>query len=564
MGVVTQGAETSRIGAARVERLLEVGRSLVAELHLPNVLDRVLEVAREITGSRYAALGILDEEKRELEQFLTVGIDDEQRSRIGSLPRGHGVLGLLIRDPRPLRLDDVGSHPDSYGFPPDHPPMKTFLGVPVLIRGEAWGNLYLTDKQGGPFTEEDEEALLVLADWAAIAIDNARLYEGVQRRRGELERAVRGLEATTEIARALAGETELERVLELVVKRGRALVEATAVVIMLIEGEELVVEATAGDIAPSDGARLPIAGSLSGEVVLTGRPERIDDVQARLKVRAAVMADASSALLVPLVFRGMAHGVLAAFDRRGGPEFTAEDERLMAGFAASAAAAVATAKSVAEDRLRLSIEASEQERKRWARELHDDTLQGLAGLGVMLGSALRSGSEEGTQKGVEGAIEQIREEADKLRALIAELRPAALDEIGLRAAVEGLVERTASTQGLDITAEIALSSDAVGAARLAPDVESTAYRIVQEGLTNVAKHAEAAKAEIEIAEADGRLEVAVRDDGRGFEPTAPRTGFGLTGMRERVEMLGGTLAVESSPAGLGTLVRASLPVRHVA
>jgi GAF domain-containing protein len=244
--------------------------------------------------------------------------------------------------------------------------MKTFLGVPVLIRGEAWGNLYLTDKQGGPFTEEDEEALLVLADWAAIAIDNARLYEGVQRRRGELERAVRGLEATTEIARALAGETELERVLELVVKRGRALVEATAVVIMLIEGEELVVEATAGDIAPSDGARLPIAGSLSGEVVLTGRPERIDDVQARLKVRAAVMADASSALLVPLVFRGMAHGVLAAFDRRGGPEFTAEDERLMAGFAASAAAAVATAKSVAEDRLRLSIEASEQERKRWA------------------------------------------------------------------------------------------------------------------------------------------------------------------------------------------------------
>jgi signal transduction histidine kinase len=561
---VTQGAETSRIGAARVERLLEVGRSLVAELHLPNVLDRVLEVAREITGARYAALGILDEEKRELEQFLTVGIDDEQRSRIGSLPRGHGVLGLLIRDPRPLRLDDVGSHPDSYGFPPDHPPMKTFLGVPVLIRGEAWGNLYLTDKQGGPFTEEDEEALLVLADWAAIAIDNARLYEGVQRRRGELERAVRGLEATTEIARALAGETELERVLELVVKRGRALVEATAVVIMLIEGEELVVEATAGDIAPSDGARLPIAGSLSGEVVLTGRPERIDDVQARLKVRAAVMAGASSALLVPLVFRGMAHGVLAAFDRRGGPEFTAEDERLMAGFAASAAAAVATAKSVAEDRLRLSIEASEQERKRWARELHDDTLQGLAGLGVMLGSALRSGSEEGTQKGVEGAIEQIREEADKLRALIAELRPAALDEIGLRAAVEGLVERTASTQGLDVTAEIALSSDAVGAPRLPPEVESTAYRIVQEGLTNVAKHAEAAKAEIEIAEADGRLEVAVRDDGRGFEPTAPRTGFGLTGMRERVEMLGGTLAVESSPAGLGTLVRASLPVRHVA
>jgi signal transduction histidine kinase len=546
----------------RLERLIQVGRSLVSELHLPNVLDRVLEVARELTGARYAALGILDEEKKQLEQFLTVGLDEEQRARIGALPRGHGVLGLLIRDPRPLRLEDVGSHPDSYGFPPNHPPMRTFLGAPVLIRGEAWGNLYLTDKEGGRFTEEDEEALLVLADWAAIAIENARLYEGVQRRRGELERAVRGLEATIEIARALAGETELERVLELVVKRGRALVEATAVVIMLLEGEELVVQATAGDIAPSaDGAHVPVSGSLSGNVVLTGQAERITDVRSQLTRTPVVMEGATSALLVPLLFRGTTHGVLAAFDRRSdGPEFTAEDERLMSGFAASAAAAVATAQSVAEERLRLSIDASEQERKRWARELHDDTLQGLAGLGVMLGSALKASSQDGLRDGVTGAIEQIREEVVKLRALIAELRPAALDEIGLRAAVESLVERTLTTQGLEITTEIALASDE-GGQRLAPEVESTAYRIVQEGLTNVGKHAGASRAQVRIAETDGHLDVAVRDDGRGFELSAPRTGFGLTGMRERVEMLGGTLAVESSEAGLGTLVRASIPVR---
>jgi signal transduction histidine kinase len=549
----------------RLERLVDVGRTLVAELHLANVLDRVLAVAREITGARYAALGILDEQKRELEQFLTVGIDDELREQIGSLPRGHGVLGLLIRDPRPLRLDDVGAHPDSYGFPPGHPPMTTFLGVPVVVRGEAWGNLYLTDKEGGPFTPEDEEALLILADWAAIAIENARLYEGVERRRGELERAVRGLAASTEIARALAGETELDRVLELIVKRGRALVEATAVVIMLLEGDDLVVEATAGDVDSSTrGTRLPVGGSLSGEVVLRGRPERVDDVPSRLKRRAVVMEGVQCALLVPLVFRGTPYGVLAAFDRRGnGPAFTEEDERLMTGFGASAAAAVATAKSVAEERLRLSIDASEQERKRWARELHDDTLQGLAGLGVMLGSALRAGSEAGTREGVQRAIGQIREEVAKLRALIAELRPAALDEIGLRAAVESLVERTASTQGLDIATDIALSSDEAGAPRLAPEVESTAYRIVQEGLTNVAKHAGATSVTVRIAEADGRLEVAVRDDGRGFEPSGPRTGFGLTGMRERVEMLGGSLALESSAAGLGTLVRASLPVRHL-
>jgi signal transduction histidine kinase len=560
---VAEQIHTRHLDGDQLARLIEVGRSLVAELNLPTVLDRVLETAREITGARYAALGILDEEKEELEQFLTVGIDDERRTQIGSLPRGRGVLGLLIREPKPLRLAEVGAHPDSYGFPPNHPPMTTFLGVPVRIRGEAWGNLYLTDKEGGPFTQEDEEALLVLADWAAIAIENARLYEGVERRRGDLERAVRGLEATTEIARALAGETELERVLELIVKRGRALVEATAVVIMLIEGDELVVKMTAGDIAPSaEGAHLPIAGSLSGGVVLTGRSERVADVPARIKGAPVVMAGAQSALLVPLVFRGTTHGVLAAFDRRSeGPEFTEDDERLMTGFAASAAAAVATAKSVAEDRLRLSIAASEQERKRWARELHDDTLQGLAGLGVTLGSALRAGSEQETRNAVEAAIAQIREEAAKLRALIAELRPAALDEIGLRAAVESLVQRTASTQGLDVTADIALASDN-GEPRLPPEVESAAYRIVQEGLTNVGKHADASSVEIRIAESDGGLEMTVRDDGRGFEPSAPRSGFGLTGIRERVELLGGTLGVESSPAGLGTLLRASIPVHR--
>jgi signal transduction histidine kinase len=555
----------SQLDDERLARLVEVGRALVAELDIEVVFDRLLEVAREITGARYAALGILDERKEQLEQFLTVGIDQERREQIGSLPRGRGVLGLLIRDPKPLRLEDVGRHPESYGFPPEHPPMKTFLGVPVIVRGEAWGNLYLTDKEGGGFTKDDEDALLVLADWAAIAIDNARLYQGAQRRRGELERAVRGLEATLEIARALAGETELDRVLELIVKRGRALVEATGVVIMLLDGDELTVAATAGTIADSaEGARLPVAGSLSGEVVLSGRPERISDVQARLRGGATVMAGVTSALLVPLIFRGTPHGVLAAFDRRtDGPEFTDEDERLLAGFAASAAAAVSTARSVAEDRLRLSIEAAEQERKRWARELHDDTLQGLAGLGVLLSSALRAGSEREARAAIESAQGQIREEVAKLRSLISELRPAALDEIGLRAAVEGLVERTASTRGLKIATAISLSSDA-GTQRLPPEVESAAYRIVQEALTNVAKHSDASQVEVRLEEVDGHLDVAVRDDGRGFEPSAPRPGFGVTGMRERVEMLGGVFSLESSPAGLGTLVRASLPLRRPA
>src|SRR3954451_7032465 len=211
----------------QLRRLLEVGRALVAERDADAVLDHVLEVARELTGARYAALGVLDEEGRMLERFLTLGIDDETHRIIGDLPHGRGVLGVLIEDPRPLRLDDVGHPPKSYGFPPGHPPMKTFLGVPIRIRGEVFGNLYLTEKAGGrDFTEDDEASIVILADWAAIAIANARLSHAAEQRRLDLERAVRGLEVTTAIARAVGGETDIDRVLELIVKRARALVHA--------------------------------------------------------------------------------------------------------------------------------------------------------------------------------------------------------------------------------------------------------------------------------------------------------------------------------------------------
>jgi len=239
---------------ARLEQLLDAGRGLLADLDVGLVLDRLLELARELTGAQYAALGILDERRTELDQFLTTGVDEETHRAIGDLPRGRGILGLLIEEPEPLRLHDVGSHPRSYGFPPGHPPMNTFLGVPVIIRGEAWGNLYLTEKAGGEdFDEADQAAVIVLADWAAIAIEHARLYETVNSRRKELERAVRGLEATVTIARAVGAETELERVLELIVKRGRALVDARSVLILLREGDELCVAASAGQLTGVEG-----------------------------------------------------------------------------------------------------------------------------------------------------------------------------------------------------------------------------------------------------------------------------------------------------------------------
>ena len=193
---------------ARLRRLLDVGRSLLSELDPDVVLDRLLEVAQELTSARYAAIGVLDERREALEQFITKGIDEETHRAIGELPHGRGVLGVLIRDPKPLRLADVNAHPESYGFPLAHPPMHTFLGVPITVHGDVWGNLYLTEKREGEFTEEDEESVTVLADWAAIAISNARLYRDVRQRRDELQRANRVLETTTEIGRALGGVTD--------------------------------------------------------------------------------------------------------------------------------------------------------------------------------------------------------------------------------------------------------------------------------------------------------------------------------------------------------------------
>jgi len=545
-------AAGSRLGERRLQRLIEVGRSLVAELDTEAVLDRVLAVAQELTGARYVALGVLDADRRELERFLTRGVDEPARRAIGQLPRGGGILGLLIEDPRPLRLRDIGEHPRSYGFPAGHPEMRGFLGVPVLIRGEAWGNLYLTEKEGGDFDEADEQAVVVLAQWAAIAIENARLYQSVDRRRAELERAVASLEATTAIARAVGGETRLERVLELIVKRARALVEARTVLILLEDGEDLAVAATAGDV-PADliGRRIPIAGTVSGGVLRSERPERVLDFGARLKTSMSAFGfEARSALFVPLIFRGRGHGVLAAYDRIGdGPEFRDEDERLLLSFAASAATAVATARSVEQERLRHSIEASEQERRRWARELHDETLQVLGGLQVLLSSALRRDDLESFRSATATAVEQIRAEIEGLRNLITELRPAALDALGLEPAIDALADRAQTTEGLVVERRIELGG------RLAPELESTVYRLAQEALTNVAKHAGGAGARVTIDARSENLVVEVADDGPGG---ADGAGSGLSGLRRRVEALDGTLRVEE-PAGGGTTVRAELP-----
>lgn len=545
----------------RHRRLLDVGRTLVAELGQEAVLEQILDRARELTGARYAALGVLDEDRKQLERFLTVGIDQHTHRAIGDLPRGRGVLGVLIARPHPLRLDDVTLHPESFGFPANHPEMHTFLGVPITVRGQAWGNLYLSEKcNGEAFTEEDEEAVMVLAQWAAIAIENARIHELSERRRKQLERAVRSLEASRDITDAIGGVDDLERVLELVVKRGRALVDARSLLVMLRDGEELVVAASAGHARSARGQRVPVAGSTSGQVLETGRPQRVTDVANELRIDPVTfgVADAHTALLAPMLHRGSGIGLLAAFDHgEEGEEFSEEDERLLRAFAQSAANAVAIKRSVEADRLRTAIEAADVERRRWARELHDQTLQSLGGLRVLLASSRGRGDEASRDRAMGQAVEDIEAEIANLREIITDLRPSLLDDLGLVPAIEALVERRREDT-LEIDSHVALPGQAQGASGLSPELETAIYRLVQEALTNVVKHAGATSVHVVVAVAGTDVTVEVHDDGRGFDMNERTAGFGLAGMRERVGLLGGTLSVNSGAEG--TVVQARLPL----
>ena len=439
--------------------------------------------------------------------------------------------------------------------------MRSFLGVPIMIRGKPWGNLYLTEKEDGDeFTEFDEEAAVVLAD-GRRSRSRTRLYERSEQRREELEKAMRGLEAARDIAVAIGGEIGLEHVLELIVKRGRALVGARSLVIMLRDGAELVVQASAGHAEEIRGVRLPMAESTSGQVLERGHPERITDVSSRLRIAPAEFGvpDAQTALLVPMLYRDEGVGILAAFDH--GAEqaaFSADDEQMLRTFAASAATAVALAQSVRADRLRSSLAAADAERRRWARELHDETLQGLGGVRLMLSSGLRHEDLVRAREAMSAARAQIEQEIESLRGIITDLRPAALDELGLRSAIETLLDRHRELCGSEVQAELSIPARSAGEASLDEDLEMTVYRLVQEALTNVAKHAQASRVRVAIGQSNGALWLEVEDDGSGFEAAAKTSGFGLAGMRERVSLAGGTLEI-SSP-GKGTLVTATLPV----
>jgi signal transduction histidine kinase len=548
----------------RLRQLIEVGPWLLSQLDLETVLDRLLQTARGVTGARYAALGVLDTEREHLERFLTRGLSEAQESAIGPRPRGRGILGLLTAEPTPLRLADLSAHPSSFGFPANHPPMKSFLGVPIVIAGSPWGNLYLTDKEGGSeFDETDQQAATVLAAWAAIAIEHTRALADAEQRQAALEQTLRRLEAMQAIAVAVGAETDLSRVLDLIAERARVLAEARSVIILLQDGSDLVITAGAGEVSIRPGTRVPIADSTSGEVMLSQASARIADASSELRVSPQTLgvADGHAALIVPLIYRGDALGVLYAFDRDGSAAFTDEHEQLLTSFGASAATAVATAQTVRADRLRGSIEVAEAERKRWARELHDETLQALGGLKILASSARRHPDPAVVASALDQLVEGIDVEIENMHSIITSLRPAALDDLGLRPAIEALAEHHRIAEGLEIEVHLQLPDPARSEQRLVPDLEVTIYRLVQEALTNIVKHSKASQVDVTVSASDGSVVVGVADNGEGFDATKVAGGFGLVGMRERVSLAGGELELKPSPSG--TTVAAVFPARYV-
>ncbi|HWO47597.1 MAG TPA: GAF domain-containing sensor histidine kinase, partial [Solirubrobacterales bacterium] len=543
-----------RVDEERFRRLIDVGSNLLSELDLEAVLKSVVEAARELTGARYAALGVLDREHRELERFINVGIDEATRREIGNLPRGRGVLGELIREPAPLRLPDVNAHPHAYGFPPGHPPMHSFLGVPIAVRGETYGNLYMTEKQGASeFDDGDQEAAVTLASWAGIAIENARLYTSLSEREAEVEQALRQAETSVDIARTVGGETDVARVLDLIVKRARALVDARALLVLLRRGEHLFVAARAGEVtAEVRDIEILLDDSVFGAVMEERVSQRLERGSPPSKARLRERLGAEAALVVPLLFRGRAVGALVALDREadGGVEFDQEDLRLLQSFAASAATAVATAQTVESDRLRQQVEVAEKERERWARELHDDALQGLAAIRINLATALQSEAEdrgERIERAAEGTLESLEEQINDLNRLINDLRPAALERLGLGGALQALAEECSARAEVEVDARIEIAPG--NGEEPSRDEERIVYRLVQEALTNVARHARASRVRIEVVAAPDTVGITVADDGHGFDPAATTAGFGLQGMRERVALAGGTIDVDSGPQG---------------
>ncbi|WP_369148562.1 GAF domain-containing sensor histidine kinase [Streptomyces sp. R44] len=535
----------------RLNGLLEAVMSVGRELDLPQVLRGIVEAAVTLVDAEYGALGVIGDDRR-LSEFLPVGIGDDLRARIGDLPSGHGLLGELIRNPKPLRLSELSQHPASYGFPPHHPPMHTFLGVPIRVRDEVFGNLYLTEKRGGAaFDAEDEAVVTTLAVAAGIAIENARLYE-----EGRLRQ--RWLAASSDLTSALLSGTEETEVLDGMLERAVDIAAADMGVFYLVgAGGEL-----RGSLARGDGAEahrgvvLPTSEGTLAEVALAQEGlVTVADVEnePRIRVQPERWQGFGPAVAVPVGTKERLSGVLILARRRRRLPFTAAEVTALPGFAGQAALALELA-----DRRRDAEQVSLlEDRDRIARDLHDLAIQRLFATGMTLQSARRFVEHPEAVDRLTRAIDDLDATIKIIRSTIFGLREH--DTSGtapkLRNRVVKAVDEAAAMLGFAPALRMEGLLDTDVPAEAAEEV----LAVIGEALTNVARHARARRAEVSVVAGDGVLEVTVRDDGIGIPPDGSRSG--LRNLLARAELLGGTLSVRARvEPGDGTVLEWRIPL----
>jgi two-component system, NarL family, sensor histidine kinase DevS len=529
------------------DALLEAGLTLASELSLPIVLQRIVDIAAQVTDARYGALGVIGE-GNVLVDFITTGISAKQRRAIGSLPRGRGLLGLLIREPRIVRIADIGRHPKSVGFPANHPPMGSFLGAPVQAMGKIYGNIYLAEKRGArEFSLDDERSVQVLATQAGVAIANASLYQETQRRE-------KWLQALREITGDILEGTDAASLLTSVAEHARELASADAAAILTTTSSpgRLVVTAAVGAYAAQVlGQSLPAAKSISGSVMETGKPLHTDDATTQVGAYQPIirLGRVGPAIFVPLRVRGRSTGALMVANTKGGHRFDEGTVRLVETFADQASISIEYARAQGDLR-RLELM---DERERIAKELHDGIIQSLFAVGMGLqGTALMSASPE-TAARVEGAISELDRIIRDLRNYIFGLRPGILADRQLDQALRALGEEVESTSHVPVTIEVDAALSASLSARSHDIVQLT-----REALSNITRHSRAKHAVVRLVPKASKAVLSIEDDGIGFDAGVPSAGSGMRNMRERAGTMGASLRV-SSASGKGTKLRFTFP-----
>ena len=528
----------------RLQGLLRANRLVMSQLGLDAVLRSIVEAACELVEASYGALGVIAPSGTELEAFVNVGIDAETVERIGHLPEGKGLLGVLIEEPLPIRLRDLRSHARSVGFPAEHPPMRAFLGVPVPVGGETFGNLYLTRPDEREFSEDDEELVSALAITAGMAIQNARLYEEARRRQ-------EWLQASTDVTRMLLATPGEESLREIARQVGQ-LADADAVTLVLATpGERLEVAVAEGrDAGLLEGMSYPAEGTVSEAVLAKGETVRVDDALAPAEgaITLTSRVDVGPAMVLPLVGAERARGTLVVGRRPGGRPFSEAESDMAATFANHAAVALELADARAEQERMLLID----DRERIARDLHDHVIQQLFGAGLTLqGVATQRGSAQ-VRSRLEEVVAGLDDAIRQIRSSIFELRGS--DTPSLRSVVLATAYDARRSLSLSPQVRFAGPVDSVTDEDLAGDVEA----VVREALTNVARHAGSTDVEVEVTASATLLEVTIRDDGRGMDGSTRRSG--LDNLRRRAERRGGSLVMDAGREGRGLTVCWSVPL----